>query len=250
MIKFLFIAAFLFVSIGGVFPAQTAAAAETPASAPKAQQEQADPTVVIVNGKIIKASELNAHIAETQLSHEDALEDLIDLKLLRASAAEKKINAPTEPWSQEVRVGIEYALARALALDIPPPNVTLVVDHAWLKDAEDEKGRLAGRTLMERLRLLVVTGVTIPEAYNQLQLDGTAWHIGDHEEYTSIVVPAEVQDLSQGSLSQIIPGDGGLHLFKIHQRRQELQPVSDIRVPLLARLRLDAAIEQPETPPR
>ena len=73
---------------------------------------------------------------------------------------------------------------------------------------------------------------------------------GDHEEYTSIVVPAEVQDLSQGSLSQIIPGDGGLHLFKIHQRRQELQPVSDIRVPLLARLRLDAAIEQPETPPR
>jgi hypothetical protein len=147
-----------------------------------------------------------------------------------------------------VRAGVELALAQTLGLDVPPLRVSLVVDHAWLKDAEDEKARFADRALLERLRALVEAGATIPEAYTQLQVDGAAWHIGDHEEYPYEIIPAEAHDLPPGSLSPIIPGDGGLHLFRIYQRKQELPPSSEIRGLLSERLRRDATIDRPETP--
>ena len=125
-------------------------------------------------------------------------------------------------------------------------RVSLIVDHAWLKDAEVEKTRVAGRALLVRLRTLVEAGATIPQGYDQLQADGALWHIGDHEQYPADVIPGEARDLPPGGLSQIIPGDGGLHLFRIYERKQELPYWDEVRVPLNARLRLDAAIERPD----
>lgn len=212
-----------------------------------AQESQSeDPVVAIINGQQIRSSDLNDHAIAAHLSFEEALEDMIDLRLLRAAAAAHKISVPAGILSPEVRADIEYQLAVAMALDVPPVRVIVIVDHAWLKDAEDEKLRATDRALIERLRTLVEGGLTIPEAYTQLNVDGTAWHTGDHEEYLTIVLPAEVHNLPAGSLSPIIPGDGGLHLFKIHKRTEERPARDEVRNPLLTRLRLDATIELPE----
>lgn len=209
-----------------------------------------DLTVAIVNGRPITSAELDAHIAVSLLPREEALEDLIDLHLLRAAATVNKIHFPAGTWRPEIRADIEFVLAQTLGVDIPPLRTTLVLDHAWLKDADDVKQRAAGRTLLERLRTLVEAGATIPDAFTRLQADGALWHIGDHEEYQSIILPTEAQNLPPGVLSPIIPGDGGLHLFKIYQRKQERPFIDDVRVPLLSRLRLDASIELPEAPTR
>ena len=199
-----------------------------------------------VNGQPIAKSAVEAHAATTGLPREEALEDLIDLHLLRTAAAEGKITVPAGSLSPEQRRTLEYAVAVALGIDVPPPQVSLIVDHAWLKDAEDEKERAAGRTVLERLRTLVEGGATIPDAYTRLQVDGTLWHIGDQEEYAVDLLPSEAQDLPVGTLSKIIPGDGGLHLFKVYQRKQELPPGDLITSPLYSLLRLNATIERPE----
>ncbi len=207
----------------------------------------ADPTVALVNGQPIKASQLDAYASSTQFPREEALEALIDMRLVRQAADIKQVKAPSGPWSEEERAGVELTLARALGLDLPPVRVNLVVDHAWVKDTEDEKTRAADFALMERLRALVEAGSTIPEAFIQLHIDGSAWHIGDHEEYPYEVIPAEAHDLPPGSLSPIIPGDGGLHLFKIYERKEELPPSSEIHGLLIGRLRQDATIERRDT---
>ncbi len=54
---------------------------------------------------------------------------------------------------------------------------------------------------------------------NTLEIPGEAWHIGDHEEYPLSVLPETVRTLGVGALSSVIAGDGGLHLFKIHERK-------------------------------
>lgn len=212
------------------------------------QTAASDLTVAVVNGQPIKASALDAYASTTQFPIEEALEDLIDLQLVRQAAAIKQVKAPSGQWSAEERAGVELTLARALGLDLPPVRVNLVVDHAWVKDAEDEKTRAADRALLEQLRSLVEAGSTIPEAFIQLHIDGAAWHIGDHEEYPYEVIPAEAHDLPPGSLSPIIPGDGGLHLFKIYERKEQRPPASEIHSLLIGRLRQDATIERPETP--
>lgn len=239
----------LLFMIGSVSLTLATDEAQAQSKTPAAQPIATDLTAALINGQPIKASELDAYAATAQLPREEALEDLIDLRLVRAAASARQVSAPVRPWSAEERAGVEYALAKALGLDVPPPRISLVVDHAWVKDAEDEKGRSSDRALLERLRALVGAGATIPDAYNQLQADGAAWHIGDHEEYLYEIIPAEAHDLPEGSLSPIIPGDGGLHLFKIYQRKQELPPSSEIRGLLSGRLRQDATIEIPETPP-
>jgi hypothetical protein len=180
------------------------------------------------------------------LQREEALEVLIDLQLVRAAVVANKLAAPAGEWSEKQRAEVEYNLAQALALNPPEVRVSLVVDHAWLKDVEDEKELAAGRTRLARLRALVVAGATIPQAYDRLRVDGTPWHIGDHEEYPAEVLPPDVRDLPPGSLSKIIPGDGGLHLFKIYQRKQELPPGEEIHGLLLEWLRRDATIEYPD----
>lgn len=216
------------------------AASETAATS---QVAGGDRPVVFVDGKPIGAADLDAHIAATGLLRDDALDDLINLQLERAAAVKARLKVPSGQWSDEERASIELALSRALSLDLPPGRVSLIVDHAWLKDAEDEAGRLAGRELMEKLRGLVVAGATIPVAYEQLQVDGSLWHVGDHEEYPSEVLPDEVNDLTAGSLSVIIPGDGGLHLFKIYQRKEEPPSREEVRGILLDQLRMDATVD-------
>lgn len=239
----------LLLVIGHVSPAQATDEVPAQSAAPVVEPVATDLTVALVNGQPIKASELDAHVTATQLPREEALEDVIDLRLVRDAAAAKQVSAPIGPWSAEVRASIELALANALGFDVPPPRVSLVVDHAWHKDAEDEKIRTADRAQMEQLRTLVEAGATIPEAYTKLRVDGAAWHIGDHEEYPYEVIPSEAHDLPPGSLSPIIPGNGGLHLFKIYQRKQELPPSSEIRSLLSESLRRDATIVRSETPP-
>jgi hypothetical protein len=212
------------------------------------QTAASDLTVAVVNGQPIKASALDAYASTMQFPIEEALEDLIDLQLVRQAAAIKQVKAPSGPWSAEERAEVELTLARALGLDLPPDRLNLVVDHAWVKDAQDEKTRAADRALLEQLRTLVEAGSTIPEAFIQLHIDGAAWHIGDHEEYPYEVIPPEAHDLPPGSLSPIIPGDGGLHLFKIYERKEQRPPTSEIHSLLIGRLRQDATIERPETP--
>jgi hypothetical protein len=78
-----------------------------------------------------------------------------------------------------------------------------------------------------------------------MQLDGTPWHIGDHEEYMAETIPPEGRDLPAGSISPIIPGDGGLHLFTIHERKDYLSPADVIGPILRDQLRQGATIERP-----
>jgi len=214
-----------------------------------ATEEQASPAevpVAVVNEQPIRSAELDAHMALTGLSREEALEDLIDITLIRIAAAENDIKTPAGKWSAEERAGIELALAQALTIEAAEPRVMLVVDHAWLKLSENEEAAAAGHTLMERLKSLVEAGATIPTAFARLKVDGNAWHIGDHEEYPYDSVPDEARDLPPETLSPIIEGEGGIHLFVIHKRREIPPSIDAVRGPLREMLRDGAFIERPE----
>jgi hypothetical protein len=199
--------------------------------------------VAKVDGQPITAAELAAHQAETKRGADEALEDLIDLHLLRAALRAHGLALDTDTPAS--RAAAEYALAKKLSLPLPPAGDVLVVDHAWVKAAEAAKKRAAQRAAMERLRGLVVAGATIPAAYQKLGAEAADWHIGDHEEYPYDVVPPAAHDLPPGSLSPIIPGDGGLHLFTIHARKA-VPPAPEVVHPLVRdRLREGKAIERP-----
>lgn len=212
--------------------AEEAATAESPAA--------------VVNGKAITKAEVEAYSESSQLPPEYALRDLIDLMLIKAAAKDLGIKLPDEPWDSDTQAGIETAVAQGIGIEIAKPRIDLVVDHAWLKDAEDAKERAAGRSNLEKLRTLVVKGATIPESFAQMQLDGSLWHIGDHEEYPYESIPAEARDLAPGALSPIIPGDGGLHLFRIYEKTQTPGPIEVISPQLRDELRRRATIEQAE----
>jgi hypothetical protein len=175
----------------------------------------------------------------TGLSRREALDDLVDLTLLRAAARAHGIAVEPTPLSAEARATAEYEVARKLSLDVPPATDVLVVDHAWTKDAEQAKQRGEQRAAMERLRALVMDGATIPASYEKIGAIAANWHIGDHEEYPYEVIPAEARDLPPGSLSSVIPGDGGLHLFKIYARKRVMPPpgMSMVRQAVRERLR-------------
>jgi hypothetical protein len=141
------------------------------------------------------------------------------------------------------------ALAKAMELEFPPPRIYLIIDHAWLKEDEDEATRLEGRKQMKRLQKLVVTGVSIPSAYKRLKTDGSLWHIGDHEEYAYEIISDAARDLPEGGLSDILPGNGGLHLYKIHQRKTVPATNKEIRILLNLQLRSTAEIVYPDLLP-
>ncbi len=193
--------------------------------------------VARADGELILASDLDAHLARTGLSRREALDDLIDLTLLRAAARANGIAVETTPLSADARATAEYELARKLSLDVPPATDVLVVDHAWVKDSEQAKQQGEQRAAMERLRALVMAGATIPASYEKIGADAANWHIGDHEEYPYEVIPAHAHDLPPGSLSPLIPGDGGLHLFKIHARKRVMPPASMVHQAVRERLR-------------
>jgi hypothetical protein len=235
------------VSAGCVGPraaAPAAVATSTPA-APAAPTVAAAAPVAVVDGKAIDAAALTAHARATGLARAEALDDLIDLTLLRQATHDSGIALPPGEPSAEARANAEYELARKQSLDVPAATEVLVVNHAWVKDASQPKTRAAERKSLEKLRALVAAGATIPAAYQQLAIPGANWHIGDHEEYPYDVVPAEAHDLPAGSLSAIIPGDGGLHLFTVIEHKRTLPPPTVVRAALHEALRAGKTIELP-----
>jgi hypothetical protein len=113
----------------------------------------------------------------------------------------------TEPKTPEKVAQAQVAVAKV-------PS-TLRVDHAWVKDAESAEAQNHQRQALETLRAKVGAGQAFVGAWNALKEDGTNWHVADKETYPYSLIPAEARDLPDGSLSPIIPGDGGLHLFRI-----------------------------------
>ena len=214
--------------------------ASPPASPPAAV---ASPAVARVGSQQLVVSDLDAHQARTGLSRPEALDDLIDLTLLQAAASANGISLAPGALAPEARVAAEIELARKLSLDIPPGTHMLLVDHAWVKDVKSKKAQAAQRAALERLRGLVASGDAIPSGYQKLGISGTAWHIGDHEEYPYDVVSAEAHDLPPGSLSPVIVGDGGLHLFKIIDHKHVLPDADAVRSALRPRLRQGKTIE-------
>jgi hypothetical protein len=180
-----------------------------------------DKVVATVKEEPIKASDVAAHMEATKLPRDEALNDLIEQKQVRIVAAEKGVSVPAGNWSTEQRAKIDAALVKALSLPIPNYVGDAVVDHAYVKLEQKD-----GLALMERLRALVEKGATIPAAFNELQLDGTNWHIGDHEEYPVSALPDETRELPDGGLTKIIVGSEGYNLFKIYERKI---PVEEIR---------------------
>ena len=221
-------------------PALASSPATVPARPPAAG---AAPALARVDGQRLTASDLDAHQSRTGLSRPEALEDLIDLTLLRAAAGANGISlAPGNP-TPEARAAAEFELARKLELDIPLGTHMLLVDHAWVKDVKSKKAQAAQRAALERLRALVANGDTIPYAYLKLDISGAPWHIGDHEEYPYDVVAAQARDLPPGGLSPVIVGDGGLHLFKIIEHKHVLPNADSVRSTLRPRLRQGKTIE-------
>ena len=185
-----------------------------------------DKVVATVKDEPISQSEVAAHMADAQLSREEALTNLIELKQLRMLATEKGINIPSGKLNTEERKKLEATLVKQLELPIPSHVGDMVVDHAFIKLPADEQGQKEGLALMEKLRVMVDTGATIPEAFNRLQVDGSNWHIGDHEEYPVTVMPEELRSLPPGGLSSILTFGEGYNLFKLYERKI---PAEEIR---------------------
>jgi hypothetical protein len=208
--------------------AQSPVAAAPGAPAAPAAPAAPGPTVATIDGKPILAAALDAHQAASKLPRAEALADLVDLTLLRDAAAAQGVPLATGEPTAEARTAAEIAVAQKLGIDVPVPTDVLVVDHAWVKDAPKKAVTAKQKKQLEGLRALVVAGQTIPDAFKTLpDVDGAAWHIGDHEEYPYGVVPAEAHDLPAGSVSPVVPGDGGQHLFKIYARKMK-QPPADV----------------------
>lgn len=96
--------------------------------------------------------------------------------------------------------------------------LSLRVDHAWVKDAEDPATQAARRATLESLRSKVVAGASFVAAWNSLGVDGGPWHVAEGESYPADVLPAGARDLAAGQVSPVLPGDGGLHLFRVLAR--------------------------------
>ena len=94
-------------------------------------------------------------------------------------------------------------------------NFDLRVDHAWVKNADSAEEKAAQRKLMETLREKIEEGGTFVASWNTLSADGTYWHVAENETYAADVLPEGARNLDIGTLSPILPGDGGLHLFRI-----------------------------------
>ena len=203
-----------------------------------------------IDGQPISATTLAAHQKATGLPRAEALTDLIDLTLLREAATKHGIVLPAGTPTPEAREDAERKLAAALALELPPEIVSLVVDHAWVKDAPTVAARTAQRKALDQLHDRAVAGESIPAVFPTLTgVKPAQWHIGDHEEYPISVVPAGVRELGAGSVSAVTPGDGGQHLFKIHARKTTPPAITLVHEAVRQRLldgRIIEAIQLPE----
>ncbi len=200
--------------------------------------------VARVDGRSLKSDALDAHVQTSHLARAEALEDLIDLDLMREAATKASLTLPTGVWTDEQRATANYDVAKALGVEIPAAADLLVVDHAWVKDAKKKKQLAADRATIEKLRVATVGGAKIPEAWKKLGVASDAWHVGDHEEYAYDVVPPTARDLAPGSISPVIPGNGGMHLFQVYARKRTMPPDEKTRALLREKLRKDAKIER------
>jgi hypothetical protein len=196
-----------------------------------------------VNGEELDEAELDAHRQARGLSREAALDDLIEEVLVRQAALRLGRTLPAEPWSDASRAALERDLAGALGVRLPRFPDTLTVDHAWVKDGKNARQRAEQRRDIERLRQRVAHGERLAVAWQALDLDGELWHIGEAEEYSIAILPEGAARLAAGDLSAVLPGDGGLHLFKVLGRASTPIPDTALHALLLGRLRGGAEIE-------
>ena len=91
----------------------------------------------------------------------------------------------------------------------------LRVDHAWVKDAAKPDEQAARRQSMDALRERAARGEGFGAAWSALHLDPEPWHVGEGETYPYDVLPEAARSLPVGALSPVVPGNGGLHLFRI-----------------------------------
>ena len=138
------------------------------------------------------------------------------LSLLLALAACSTTESP-QPAAPEPPAAMEPAPPEE-----SPAPANLLVDHAWARDADAAQQQAAQVAAMAALRERVVAGGGFNASWNALNLDGANWHVAEGETYPSDVLPAEVRNLPAGTITPVVPGDGGLHLFRII-RREPLQ---------------------------
>jgi hypothetical protein len=107
----------------------------------------------------------------------------------------------------------------------PPPApartatpAALHVDHAWVKDADTPAEQAARRRTIDALRAKVQGGESFVAVWTSLGVDPGPWHVADGETYPYEVIPPEARDLAVGQVSAVIPGNGGLHVFRITGR--------------------------------
>lgn len=98
---------------------------------------------------------------------------------------------------------------------LPAGPMDIHVDHAWVKDASTPTEQVVHRKTMEALREKIEAGGAFIASWNTLGADGTYWHVAEKETDSADVIPEAARNLPIGSLSPIVPGDGGLHLFRI-----------------------------------
>jgi hypothetical protein len=189
-------------------------------------------------------SELDVVMSTRKLAREAALDELIDTTLTLERAKREGLVLEDKAYDDAARAAFELELARKIGLPLPPGKTSLVVDHAWVKDAPAPQARAANRKLLEKLRVAALAGTRIPAAWKQLGAPGELWHIGDHEEYPYEVLPPDARDTPAGQVSPIAAGDGGLHLFQVHERKEVPPPADEVRAILRAKLREGARIER------
>lgn len=95
------------------------------------------------------------------------------------------------------------------------PAGMVLVDHAWVKDASSEKGQAKRRNEIDILRTKAIAGTGFVAAWESLGANGDVWHVAEGETYDTAVIPPSVLALGPGTVSAVIPGDGGLHLFRL-----------------------------------
>jgi hypothetical protein len=119
-----------------------------------------------------------------------------------------------EPRTAPVPLAQERAAAEEPAMP-ETADTSVHVDHAWVKDAASAAERARQRKSIEELRVKVVGGAGFVAAWESLGVDGASWHVAEGEVYDAAIIPASVRQLRPGEVSAVIPGDGGLHLFRM-----------------------------------
>src|SRR5262245_53041614 len=109
----------------------------------------ASPTVAVVDGTALTQSELDAVMSSRKLERDAALDELIDTQLTLARGRKEGLAVDDKAYDEPARAAYELKLARKIGLQLPPGKVSLVVDHAWVKDAAKPKDRAANRKLIE-----------------------------------------------------------------------------------------------------